>query len=382
VCLLVEVLRASVSDALGLMTSRRVTYSVCWAERLGPRRRRRGAALKVSLLSGSSLGGAGGGCGCGEGFADELFALFPEGGGVGWVEGVGANAFADGGDVFDGVAHRFCDVAIFAVFTANFGSVGCDCRPYRGRGALLKTLPLQRAFAFGFQTFVDLLDALFDKSQVGVAREFGFDDAGVHGSGANSTVAIAIVEFDGEENICGFRAAVGDIGIVGCAFETGIVEIDVGKAVTGGRYIDEAAASTKKRHDAIDEDEVAEVIGAELRFEAVGGVTERRGHHAGVGDDDVERFAFGDEFVGSGTDTFEIAEVEFDEFETSAVGGGVFADLRRSGFGFFKIAGGTDDVRAVCGQSARGFNADSGGNAGNEDAFAFEVYPRKNFVRG
>ena len=180
-----------------------------------------------------------------------------------------------------------------------------------------------------------------------VAGEFGFNNAGVDGGGANTAGAMPLVEFDGEENVGGFRAAVGDERIVRSAFETGIGEIDVGVAMSCGRKIDEAAARAEERRDAIDEDEVAEMIGAELRFESVGGFAEGSGHHAGVGDDDVDRLAFGDEFVGSGADAFEIAEVEFDEFQAAAAGGGVFADLRGRRFGFLQVAGGADDVCAV-----------------------------------
>ena len=227
-----------------------------------------------------------------------------------------------------------------------------------------------------------MLDEIFEASRIDVARELGLDDTGVNGGGANATGAMTLVEFDREENVGGFRAAIGDEGIVRRAFETGIGEIDVGVAMSGGGEVDEAAAGSQQRCDAIHENKVTEMVGAELRFKSVGGFAEGRRHHARVGDDDVERLAFGDEFVGSGADAFEIAEVEFDELKAAAVGGGVFADLLGGGFRFLEVTGSADDVRAVSGERARGFDADTGRNAGDEDAFAFEIYAGENFVCG
>src|ERR1700722_11299299 len=109
---------------------------------------------------------------------------------------------------------------------------------------------------------------------------------------------------------------------------------------------------------------MAEMIGAELRLKSVGGVAERCGHHAGVGDDGVEGFALGDEFVRGGGNTFEVGEVDPDDLEASAVGGCVFADLSGCGFSFLQITSGADDVRAVSGERPRGLDANAGGNAG------------------
>src|ERR1700743_768705 len=99
---------------------------------------------------------------------------------------------------------------------------------------------------------------------------------------------MALVEFNREEDVRRFRAAVGDVRVVGRPLEAGIVEIDVGETMSGRRDVDEAATVAKKRRDAVNKDEVAEVVRAELRFESIGSVAKRRGHHTSVGDNDVE----------------------------------------------------------------------------------------------
>src|ERR1700722_20616771 len=91
----------------------------------------------------------------------------------------------------------------------------------------------------GLESFVDLFDELFDAARLDVARELCLDDAGVNCGGAHASRAVAPVELHGEKNVGGFGTAVGDERVVGRAFETGIVEVDVGIAMPGGRKIDE-----------------------------------------------------------------------------------------------------------------------------------------------
>ena len=74
---------------------------------------------------------------------------------------------------------------------------------------------------------------------------------------------------------------------------------------------------------------MAEVIGAELGLEPVGGLAERAGHDAGVGDDEVELLAVGEERVGAGAHAGERGQIELDELEAAAVRG-AGADLRWS----------------------------------------------------
>ena len=91
----------------------------------------------------------------------------------------------------------------------------------------------------------------------------------------------------------GFRAAVGDEGIVGLLLEVRIVEVDVGDTVRLRRQHHQPSVVGKQRRYALQQSEMAEVVGRELRFEAIDRAPERRRHDAGVGDDGIELAAVG-----------------------------------------------------------------------------------------
>ena len=85
---------------------------------------------------------------------------------------------------------------------------------------------------------------------------------------------------------------------------------------------------------------------AELGLEPVGGLAERTGHHAGVGDDEVEAPAVGDEPIGAGAHAGERGEIELDELEPAAICG-VGANLCSRGLGLREIARRADDFGAM-----------------------------------
>ena len=64
-----------------------------------------------------------------------------------------------------------------------------------------------------------------------------------------------------------------------------------------------------------DEQEVAEVVGAELRLEAVDGGALRAGHHPGVADEHVEHRVVLQEAVGEGADAGQVGQVELAQVE-------------------------------------------------------------------
>src|SRR5215813_12023921 len=199
--------------------------------------------------------------------------------------------------------------------------------------------------------------------------------------GADAPRFMASIERDGEEYVCGLRTTVRDEGLVGSAFEIRIFEVDVRIPVSGGRQIDNASTWTNEKSNPVDQNKVAEVIGAELHFKAIDGFGKRCCHDASVGDDDVERLAFCDKFVCRGANAFEAGKIEFDQFEAAATGSGIFFHLSGCGFGFRQIARGADDVCAVCDEGTRGFNTDSGRNACDEKAFALQINARQDFFR-
>ena len=134
--------------------------------------------------------------------------------------------------------------------------------------------------------------------------------------------------------------------------------------------------------DPVDQHEMAEMVGAELGLEAVGGAAERGGHHPGIGDDDVERPAVGDEGVGAGAHAGQRGEVELDDLEAAAAGIGRLAHRLGRPLRLVEIAGGADDLGAVGDERARRLDAEPGRDAGDEHALAGEVDAGEDLVGG
>lgn len=85
---------------------------------------------------------------------------------------------------------------------------------------------------------------------------------------------MASVELDGKQDIGSLGPAIGDPWIVSHVFEVRVFDIDIGKAMTGRCEVHQPSARCNQGRDAIDEGEMAEMVGAELRLEAIGRVTE------------------------------------------------------------------------------------------------------------
>ena len=83
---------------------------------------------------------------------------------------------------------------------------------------------------------------------------------------AYATLPMALVKRRREEDIRRLRPVVSNEGIVRRALKVEILEVDIGEAVTRGRQVDQPSSCADQRRDAVDEDKVAQVIGAELRF--------------------------------------------------------------------------------------------------------------------
>src|SRR3546814_3681833 len=104
-----------------------------------------------------------------------------------------------------------------------------------------------------------------------MAAELGVDAAGVQRRGADAAILVAAIELDGKEDVRGLGAAIGDPRIIVAAVEIGVAQIDVRETVPRRGEADQAAAVLDQRRDAVDESEVTQMIGAELRLEAIGG---------------------------------------------------------------------------------------------------------------
>src|SRR5579862_7780505 len=113
-----------------------------------------------------------------------------------------------------------------------------------------------------------------------MARKLGFNHSRMHSGGTHSASTVALVKRDGEKNIRGLRAAVGNEWFVRRSLKIGIGQVHVGKPVTCGREDDQPAAFTQKRRNPVDQDKVSEMIGAKLCLKAIRRMAKRSGHHA------------------------------------------------------------------------------------------------------
>jgi len=202
-----------------------------------------------------------------------------------------------------------------------------------------------------------------------MATQPGLDGAGVHRDRSNAAPFDAPVEADGEEHVRGFRTTIGDEFLVRRVLEIGIVEIDIGEAMSGGRKDDDACARLQARHEAIDEYKVAEVIRAELRLEAVGSLALRTGHHARVGDDRIELLSLrNDRIGGGGAHAGERGEIERYKLQAAPIRCRRPHRLGR-GARLVEVAR-AHDRGAVSGERPRRLHAEAGGDAGHDDPFA------------
>src|SRR6202012_5425066 len=94
-----------------------------------------------------------------------------------------------------------------------------------------------------------------------------------------------------------------------------VVEVDLADPVGAAGHGDDAGGGRRLQllRQEAGEGEVAEVVGAELELEAVGGLATRRRHHARVVDQQIERLGAGGDRGRGGADRGEVGEVEGDQ---------------------------------------------------------------------
>mmetsp|Transcript_14337 Transcript_14337/g.30653 ORF Transcript_14337/g.30653 Transcript_14337/m.30653 type:complete len:236 (+) Transcript_14337:53-760(+) len=142
-----------------------------------------------------------------------------------------------------------------------------------------------------------------------VPLQVGADAARVQRVGEDAVAAQLVGEAHGEEDVGELGAAVGGPGAVGgvaVGEDVGhVVSADeLGEVVRGGGGGDDAAGlgAAEHREEELGEEEVAEVVGAELHFHALSGEGEGARHDAGAVHEDVERLFGLDEALGKGLD--------------------------------------------------------------------------------
>src|SRR4029077_6563384 len=93
--------------------------------------------------------------------------------------------------------------------------------------------------------------------------------------------------------------AVGNPWVVRSALEVGVLKIDAGVTVSCGGEVDQPSPWSKKRRNPVHQDEVAEMICAELRFESIFGMTEWCRHDTSIGNDHIEGLALLQQRIGA-----------------------------------------------------------------------------------
>ncbi len=121
---------------------------------------------------------------------------------------------------------------------------------------------------------------------------------------------------------------------------------------------------------------MTEVVGAELGFEAIGGLALRAGHHAGVPDYDVELLAFGDNPVRRLAHAGERCEIDLHEFDV------LHAGIAERAPRFVEIPRGADHGGAVRLEGADRLHAEPGGGARHQDALARQIDVFEDFISG
>src|SRR4029077_12280557 len=129
--------------------------------------------------------------------------------------------------------------------------------------------------------------------------KLGLNASRMDRGGANPAVAMPQVERNCKKDVGCLRAAVGNPWVVRMVLEVWIQKIDVGVAMPRRCEIDQPSAWSKKRRNPVHQDEVAEVIRAELRFDPIFGMTEWCRHNTGIGNDHIERFALLKQRIGA-----------------------------------------------------------------------------------
>lgn len=124
--------------------------------------------------------------------------------------------------------------------------------------------------------------------------------------------------------------------------------------------------STISGRNPVDEDKMAEMVGAELQLETVGSPPERGGHDSCAIDDDVEGFCDLDDPIGTLADACERREIQLDHIGKTAgrLSGVPHACCRR--LGLAEISRGADHLRAMSGKRTARLHAESDRHSGDE----------------
>lgn len=203
----------------------------------------------------------------------------------------------------------------------------------------------------------------------------------------------------GEVDVCCFGLPIGHPGLVGVGLgEVEVVRAGGGDAVAEGGDGNDAGAGggcaggEEEGFEQVEEQEVREVVCAELRFEAVFGLALGGGHYAGilllegtsssrgkwevdvpsVEDGDVQLVGQLLDLSGSLPDALQGLVVHENQGDF-ALGRSVALDLFHDCFAFLQVAHSADYVRSGGVNCPQGLNANSRGHASDEEGLVCEL---------
>src|SRR3984885_6176463 len=249
--------------------------------------------------------------------ADELFAFPPERLGVVWIKRVSAHSFADGADRCI-VRHKLAHMAVLAISAANLVSRSNHTGPHRSCGSLRNRLPLERCLTLCRQLLVHLVNHRLQVAPVHMAAQLGLYAPWMHSRGSYAARPMPLVERYGKKDIRSLRSAICDEGLIRRPFKAGILEINIGEAVSRRREVNQTPSFADKGRNPVHQHKVAQVIRAELRLETIEGLCKRCGHYARIRDYHVQRFALCEQFLGASTHAFKTRQIEFNHLEAPA----------------------------------------------------------------
>ena len=99
-----------------------------------------------------------------------------------------------------------------------------------------------------------------------------------------------------------------------------------------------------------------QMVGSELRLEAIRGMSEGCSHHAGISNHDVEGTAISNQRIGASTHILERREIKLHQREAATIRG-IGTHLRSYPFRLREIACGADHLCAVSSKHSRSFHA-------------------------
>src|ERR1700730_11661700 len=160
-------------------------------------------------------------------------------------------------------------MAVLAIAPANRVGRRDKGRPYRGRRTLRHGLEakLRRLIVSGAET--QARPHLLHQLRRHMAPKFSLDSARMQRGCAHAASLKPAIESHRVEDVCGLRTAVCGKRLIRSPLEIRIVKIDIAQLMTRRRKSDDSSARFEQGQEPIDEHEVPQVIGSELRLEAV-----------------------------------------------------------------------------------------------------------------